>query len=133
MFYLVVKIGLMISSILFWVLLIIYPMLVLYNFYKNKRWVYFGLLCIPLVIGLCSVFWAFYRYEIVGGICTIVYIMPFFICIFINIICGLVHLVSYLTPKACKRRGLLLKRSTSSNNTITAGGARIVDHDDNLK
>ncbi len=102
MVYLVEEIGLMISSILFWSLLIIYPMLVLYNFYKNKRWVYFGLLCIPLAIGLCSVLWAFYRYEIVGGICTIVYIIPFYICIFINIICGIVHLVSYLTKRRVK-------------------------------
>jgi hypothetical protein len=98
-YFLLMKIESLFSNILFCVLLIIYPAIMLYHFYKNKRWVFFGILSIFFAIGLWSVIDAFYQYEIVGGICTIIFLKPLIICFFVNIACGIIHLISYLTEK----------------------------------
>ena len=101
--------------LLLFALLILYPLLMLNNFYQNKRWVFFGLLSIFVVIGLYSVLWAFY-WKIASHMCASVYILPFCVCLYVNIICGVIHLIAYLFKKFVKWRGLsssILRGSTN--------------------
>jgi|GEM_PF-1752076 uncharacterized metal-binding protein len=83
-------------------LLVLYPLLALWNFYKKRRWGYFAFLSFFFAIGLVSIFWAIYHTELAGDICAISYMVPFFLCGFLNIICGVMHLLSYLTKKTGK-------------------------------